>query len=101
MLPTNQYDIYLAGPADAASIRWLAEIDSRPVPRGRILAAAVEGQPVAALGIDDGSVIANPWLRTDHLVTALRMRARAYESHERTPSLRDRMLAGLRRPVVA
>src|SRR5687767_15351109 len=98
MLPTNRYDIFLARPADAASIRWLAEADSRPVPRGRVLAAAVEGQPVAALGIDDGSVIANPWIRTDHLVTALRMRARAYEEHHRTPSLRERLLAGLRRP---
>ena len=101
MLHTNAYDIRLARPVDAASIRWLSEIDMRPMPRGRVLVADVDGQAAAAISLDDGSVVANPMIRTAHLVTALRSQARAHGARERKPSLRERLLDGLRRPVVA
>lgn len=101
MIHTNAYDIHPARPGDASSIRWLAEMDSRPFPKGRLLVASVDGQPVAAISLEDGTVIANPWIRTGHLVTALRSQARAYGARERKPSLRERLLDGVRRPVLA
>ena len=101
MLPTNTYEITIARHEHAGAVRWLADLDSRPTPRGRVLLALDDGHPVAALGIEDGSVVADPFRRTGHYVAALRQRARAEGAYEKVPSLRQRLLDGLRRPVVA
>jgi hypothetical protein len=57
--------------------------------------------PVAALSLADGSVIADPFRRTARLIPLLHMRARALKAHSRTPSLRERLRAGVRPAAVA
>jgi hypothetical protein len=69
--------IRLAGPADAAAIRRLAELDSasapKPVP---MLVAEVGGELCAALPLDGGRALADPFRRTAELVAILAERAR-------------------------
>jgi hypothetical protein len=80
---------------DSDSLRDLAELDSRKPLDGRVLVADLDGTPVAALSLDDGRVIADPFQRTDHLVANLRMRAGAIRAYEVSPSVRERVLAAL------
>jgi hypothetical protein len=68
----DDVSIYQSDP-DAA-IERLAVLDSRPCPRGRVLVAAVAGEPKAALPLDGGPPVADPFHRTAALVSLLEMR---------------------------
>jgi hypothetical protein len=61
---------------DRAALRRLAERDSAEVPAGRLLAADVSGRLLAAISLDSGAVIADPFVRTSDAVDLLRRRAR-------------------------
>ena len=80
---------------DSDALRELAGLDSQKPLDGRVLVSEYGSAPVAALSLDDGRVIADPFQRTDHLVANLRMRAGAIRAHEVTPSLRERLGATL------
>jgi hypothetical protein len=80
---------------DYDALRELAELDSQKPLRGRVLVALHGGAPVAALSLDDGRVIADPFQSTGHLVANLRMRAGAIRAFEVTPSVRERVLGAL------
>ena len=80
---------------DQDALRNLAELDSQKPLDGRVLVAQHDGTPAAALSLDDGRVIADPFQRTDYLVAHLRMRAGAIRAFEITPSLRERLVAAL------
>ena len=79
--------IRLAGPADAPALARLAELDDRSdhAPRlarlatrpwaGTVLVAETDDGLAAALIVDDGLVVADPFERTDGLVALLRLRA--------------------------
>jgi hypothetical protein len=60
---------------ESAVVRRLAQLDDAPTPSGEILLALVDDEPVAALSLADGRVVANPFVRTAGLVALLRMRA--------------------------
>lgn len=47
--------------ADLAPLHDLAELDSAAPLRGPVLVAVVDGRPWAALSLDDGRVIADPF----------------------------------------
>jgi hypothetical protein len=64
-----------ATPSDAAAVKRLAALDSSPAPAGDLLLAEVAGELRAALRIDDGAVIADPFVRTAGLVDLLAARA--------------------------
>ena len=55
----------------------LAAIDESGIPAAPVLLAVVDGKPLAALSLTDGTAIADP--RTTHLVDLLRARARKLE----------------------
>ena len=80
---------------DSDSLRDLAGLDSHKPLDGRVLVAEHDGTPAAAMSLDDGRVIADPFKRTDHLVANLRMRAGAIRAHEITPLVRERVRAAL------
>ena len=62
-------------PADESALRRLALLDdSRPL-RGRALLAEVDGRFVAAIDLDDGRVVADPFEHTAQVVELLRVRA--------------------------
>jgi hypothetical protein len=95
MYPANAYSIRLATDRDASALRDLAELDSRDVPTGRVIVAYTGGAMVAALSLDDGYAIADPFRPTNVAVAQLRMRAEGRRAFERMPSLRERMLRAL------
>jgi hypothetical protein len=62
---------------DAAALQWLAERDGAHVPENSgFLVAEVDGAVLAALPIDGGQPIADPFRATAHLVEMLELRAR-------------------------
>jgi hypothetical protein len=95
MFAANTYRIYLANDQDQDTLRRFARLDSGRPLAGRVLIGQVAGKPAAALSLRDGRVIVEPSLDTNHLVANLRVRADAVRSFETTPSLRERLLAGL------
>jgi hypothetical protein len=104
MFSANAYRIRFATADDADTLRRLAERGSQEPLVGRVLIGHLDGTPVAALSLGDGHVIADPSHRTGHVIANLRVRADAIRAFEATPSLRDRIRAGLasyQQPAVA
>lgn len=76
--PHNQViTIRPAAAADAATVQRLAELDSAPSPTGEVLLAECGNEAVAAIELDSGSVIADPFRRTADVASMLVMRRRA------------------------
>jgi hypothetical protein len=74
---TETLTIRLAVPADAPALRRLALLDSAPPPEPvPMLVATVEGDLCAALPLDGGMAIADPFRRTVEIVGLLTARAR-------------------------
>jgi hypothetical protein len=65
----------VCGEGDEAAVLRLAERDCAVVPPGRLLAAVTSGRVVAALSLDTGDVIADPFEPTADAVDLLRRRA--------------------------
>ncbi len=94
MIPSPTIVIRLANHGDARTLVDLAALDSRRSLTGPAMLAEVDGVVRAALDLDDGSVAADPFVRTAEVVELLRMRARRLEGA--APS--EPRLARLRRP---
>jgi len=65
-----------ARPVDAADLADLAALDSAAPLTGEVLLAVAGGEVAAAMSLDTGAVIANPFEPTAHLVELLRTAAR-------------------------
>jgi hypothetical protein len=74
-IPVTQVTLRYAAAADAPRLQELAELDSASVPQGPALVAEVDGRLRAALAIDGGAVIADPFHRSTELIELLRTRA--------------------------
>ena len=64
-----------AGDRDRRAIERLAALDSARAPRGTVLLAEVDGEPWAALDLDDGRAVADPFRPSAGVVDLLRARA--------------------------
>jgi len=62
---------------DDSSLAVLAMLDSAEIPPSPVLLAEVDGQLRAALSLHDGSVVADPFFPTVHLVELLSTHAAA------------------------
>lgn len=81
--------IRMAVPADAPALRQLAELDSAPPPEpGPMLVAEVGGELHAALSLDGGPAIANPFQRTAELVAMLAARVLQLQTPTPRPATR-------------
>jgi hypothetical protein len=60
---------------DLVAIRELAELDGGRAPAGPALLGLVDGRLVAAVGIEDGRAVADPFRYTANLVSMLSLRA--------------------------
>jgi hypothetical protein len=83
-----------ASAADAEALRRLAALDSAAPLHGAILVGEVDGTPVAAIQVDDGRVVADPFEPTATVVTALRRRAGSLAGTERRERGRSRFGLG-------
>jgi hypothetical protein len=84
--------IRLASPAQADQVRRIAERDSARVPSGDLLVAVVGDEVRAAVSIGSGEAVADPFQRTDGLVSLLSERA-AQLRGDRPTGLRARFTA--------
>jgi hypothetical protein len=80
--------------ADAAALARLAALDSSRVPSGELLVGELDGVLVAALSVDTGAAIADPFEPTAAVVAALRVRARGSERPAARPLRLGRALLG-------
>ena len=96
MFPANAYVIRRATEDDAYALSRLAELDGQRPLGGQVLIGEIDGRAAAAISLIDYRVVADPFEATATLGAMLRMRAQAIHAYHRTPSLRQRMLAGVR-----
>jgi len=82
---------------EAFAVRRLAYLDSRRPLRGEVLVAFVDDEPLAAISLADGAVVADPFRRTADVVELLRLRAQLNDggtsSLRRAGGLRPRLAA--------
>ena len=98
MIPSPTIVIRLATLADHRTLGNLAALDSRHPLGGPAMLAEVDGVVRAALDLSDGSVAADPFVRTAEVVELLRLRASRLRGDE--PARRG-ALTRLRHPLRA
>jgi hypothetical protein len=59
---------------DERALARLAALEERPVPEGRLVIAELDGRIVAALPLDGGPALRDPFVRTAHLQSLLEVR---------------------------
>jgi hypothetical protein len=84
---------------DAAALERLAQRDSRIVPLGGLLVAEVEGELRAAVALEGGETISDPFHRTQEVVSLLELRRRQLDGA--APQKRVRARLGRLIPAVA
>jgi hypothetical protein len=95
MFPANRYAIRLAGDGDEAALDRLAQLDSAAPLEHPILVGEIGDRVAAALDLDTGRAIADPFVPTANLLAHLRVRAAGFEASVRTPDVSKRLLAAL------
>jgi hypothetical protein len=88
--------IRLAYPDDLAVLGRLAALDSQRPLEGDVLIAEIDGVAVAALSVDSGRVVADPFVSTLPEVALLKLRA-----SRATPTRSGRRLLRRHRPATA
>jgi len=80
--PTAPLLIRLCRSTDDPALDALAALEGRATPSGRLVIAEVAGSIVAAVPLDGGAAIADPFVRTAHLLPLLAQRAAQVRQHE-------------------
>ena len=96
MYPANTHVIRLATEEDAATLTRLAHVDSQRPLGGDVLIGEIDGKTAAAISLTDSRVIADPFQHTAQITQLLRLRATSINAVLKTPSLRERMINGVR-----
>lgn len=65
-----------ARPTDGFALRTLAQLADRPAPTGDVILAESDGELIAAVSADGGSMVADPFVVTGDVVELLEVRAR-------------------------
>jgi hypothetical protein len=94
MTSTASLTLRHANAADATALSRLAALDSSRVPSGELLVAELDGALVAALSVDTGAAIADPFEHTAAIVESLRVQARRRTRPSIVPSHLGRVLLG-------
>ncbi len=66
--------------ADSGAVAYLSELDEAERLTGSVLLAFAGDRPVAAMSLDDGRTVADPFTPTANVVDLLRVRARQERS---------------------
>jgi hypothetical protein len=86
------FTIRRASQDDAVALHRLAALDSASPPTGDMLVAEVHGELWAAIDLDSGAAIADPFRPSGELVDLLRYRADRFSSPTPATSRRLRLL---------
>jgi hypothetical protein len=76
MTSTASLTIRHANASDEADLTRLATLDSSRLPSGELLVAELDGRLVAALSIDTGAAVADPFEHTAAIVASMRAQVR-------------------------
>lgn len=68
--------IRLATAGDRRALERLAQLDSAFLPDGEIMMGELHGRPVVAVGLTDGTVVADPFMPTTEIAELVSLRAR-------------------------
>jgi hypothetical protein len=72
---TASIELRLARADESPVLHRLAQLDDAPDLDGDALMALIDGDPIAALSLSDRRVVADPFVRTEHAVSLLRIQA--------------------------
>lgn len=95
---TSEITVRLADHTDTRALLTLAALDSAQVPAGALVIAESDGELVAAVPVEGGRAIADPFLGTSLIVEMLELRAAQIRSRSgQAHGIADRVrsLAGL------
>ena len=84
---------------DARELTRIAELDNASRPADPLLVGERAGQPIAALSLADGTVVANPFVVSADVVALLRLRARQLRGEPRRRGRRRRLMLIPRRAL--
>lgn len=90
---TEPITIRQATELDRPRVLQLAELDERPAPAGETLLAEVGGRLWAAVGIDDGAAVSDPFEPAEELVWLLQLRAEQERAMREPGQLPGRLIA--------
>lgn len=82
-LPAAAVTLRYVDTDSAGEVARLAALDSARLPRGPWLVADVEGRALAALGLRDWELVADPYSRTAELRSLLELRADQLQARDR------------------
>jgi hypothetical protein len=68
-------ELRLARADESRVLHRLAELDDASDLDGEALLALIDGKPIAAMSLSDRRVVADPFVRTEHAITLLRIQA--------------------------
>jgi hypothetical protein len=94
--PSADVVIREAQAADEAALMRLAELDSASIPSGRVVIVKADGQIRAAMGVEDGALVADPFAATSGLEDLLRLRTSQLRGAAHREHRRRGPLAALR-----
>jgi hypothetical protein len=92
----NEIAIRFGHEKDAPALQRLAALEDRRLPAGPLVVAEVDGELVAALSVEDGEAVADPFRHTAQVVSLLRLRV-----EQLSQTARRRPWGGHRRIVLA
>jgi hypothetical protein len=81
--PVETLVLRLCCVGDDNALEQLAELEGKPVPRGRQIVAEIDGKVVAAIPLGGGAALADPFRSTAHLIPLLELRAKQLETSVR------------------
>jgi hypothetical protein len=81
---------------DDPQLEDLARLAGRPLPFGRFVVAVVRGRVVAAVPLVGGHPLTDPFVRTEHLLPLLELRAKQLREPEPRRSLFPRSVSLIR-----
>jgi hypothetical protein len=77
---------------DRQRVLELSQLDARPAPTGDLLVAEVGGKLWAAVAIDDGAAVSDPFQPSGEVVWLLQMRAEQERAMRAPGTLRGRLM---------
>jgi len=98
-VPDEAVSLRLCSVHDDGALERLALLEGRPVPRGRFVLAEVDGEIVAALPLQGGDALTDPFRPTAHLLPLLRLRAAQLEDQPRRIAAAKAIAARMLHPV--
>ena len=78
--------VRLARPEDESAIHRIASLDGKKAPEGRVLVAEADREIIAALAVNGGHAVADPFRWTSDVLALMEMRAEQLAATDLVPT---------------